>query len=70
MLFQDESNEQNGQQAVATGFKCRNFHLIISKNLFTVSVVEHRHKLPREVVESHSLELFKTLMDAAQSNLL
>ena len=33
-------------------------------------VTEHRHKLPREVVESPSLEIFKTRLDAILCNVM
>ena len=38
--------------------------------LFTVTMTEHWHWLPREVVESPSLEILKTQLDMAPSNLL
>jgi len=34
------------------------------KNLFMVTVMEHRNRLPREVVDSPSMEIFKTCLDA------
>ncbi|PKU38722.1 hypothetical protein llap_10975 [Limosa lapponica baueri] len=48
----------------------RKFHLNIRKNLFTLRVAEYWKRLPREVVESPSLEIFKTHLDAFLSNLL
>jgi len=45
---------------------CTNAH----KNFFAVRVTEHWNRLPREAVESPSLEIFKTLLDAFLLNLL
>jgi len=46
------------------------FRLDIRKKLFTMRVVEHWHRLPREAVAAPSLEVFKARLDGALSNLV
>ena len=48
----------------------RKFYANIRKNVFTVWVTEHWNRLSREIVESPSLEIFKTCLDAFLYNLL
>ena len=56
------------------GFKLRNgrCRLDIRKKFFTVRVVRHWNRLPREVVDEHfpSLEVFHARLDGALSNLV
>jgi len=46
------------------------FCLNMRKNFFTLRVTEPWHRLPREVVESPSLEIFKTHLDKVLCSLL
>jgi len=54
------------------GFKLkeRRFRLDIRKTFFTIRVVRHWHRLPREAVDAPSLEVFKAQLDGALSNLV
>jgi len=50
--------------------KQRKFQLNMRKNFFTLRVTEHWNRLPREVVKSPSLEIFKMRLDKVLCSLL
>jgi len=50
--------------------KQRKFQLSMRKNVFRLRVTEHWNRLPRDVVESPSLEIFKTHLDVVLCSLL
>ncbi|KFZ57840.1 hypothetical protein N338_05247, partial [Podiceps cristatus] len=54
------------------GFKLKEgrFRLDIRKKFFTMRVVRHWHRLPREAVDAPSLEVFKARLDRALSSLV
>ncbi|KGL94452.1 hypothetical protein N301_13342, partial [Charadrius vociferus] len=54
------------------GFKLEEgrFRLDIRKKFFTLRVVRHWNRLPREAVDAPSLEVFKARLDGALSNLV
>ncbi|KFP16508.1 hypothetical protein Z169_09161, partial [Egretta garzetta] len=54
------------------GFKLNQgrFRLDIRKKFFTMRVVKHWNRLPREVVEAPSQETFNARLDGALSSLM
>ncbi|KFR08614.1 hypothetical protein Y956_00978, partial [Nipponia nippon] len=54
------------------GYKLKEgrFRLGIRKKFFTTRVVRHWYRLPREVVDAPSLEVFKARLDGALSNMV
>ncbi|KFP30437.1 hypothetical protein N325_06717, partial [Colius striatus] len=46
------------------------FRLDIRKKVFTVGLVRHRNKLPREIVDAPPLKVFKARLDGAFSSLV
>ncbi|KFZ53649.1 hypothetical protein N321_06534, partial [Antrostomus carolinensis] len=54
------------------GFKLREgrFRLDISRKFFTVRVVRHWNRLPREAVDAPSIEAFKARLDEALGSLI
>jgi len=49
-------------------WKHRTFLLNICKYFFTVRVTEHQDRLPREVVEPPTLQIFKSCLDMVLGN--
>jgi len=54
------------------GFRLKygGFRINIKKKFFTMKVVRHSNRLPREAVAAPSLALFKARLDGALSNLI
>ncbi|KFV59761.1 hypothetical protein N341_07778, partial [Tyto alba] len=55
-----------------SGFKLKEgrFRLDIRKKFFTMRVVRHWNRFPREAVAAPSLDMFKSRLDRALSNLV
>jgi len=50
--------------------KHRKFRLNMRKNFFPLRVMQHWNKLPREVVDSPPLEIFRTRLEKVLCSLL
>ncbi|KFR11053.1 hypothetical protein N306_07411, partial [Opisthocomus hoazin] len=53
-----------------SNLKVGRFRLDIRKKFFTMRVVRHWNRLPREAVDAPSLEVFKARLDGAPRNLV
>lgn len=65
LVVPSDSKRGSGQKLVH-----RKFHLNMRKSFFTLRVTEHCNRLPRKVLESPSLELFKRILDTILHNVL
>ncbi len=61
-----------GDKTKGNGFKLKEgrFRLDIRKKSFTVRVMKHWQRLPRDVVDAMSLETFKVRLNRALGNLV
>jgi len=62
----------DNEKTRGNGLKCKEdrFGLDIGRKFFTVRVVRHRNRLPREAVDAPSSEVFKARLGGASANLL
>ncbi|KAK4829722.1 hypothetical protein QYF61_006183 [Mycteria americana] len=71
-LTMDTIAQTCSDRTKGNGFKLKEgrFRLDIRKKFFTMSVVRHWNRLPREVVDAPSLEVFKARLAGALRNLV
>jgi len=64
--------EPHGEDKRTMGTTCtrRLFHPNIRKKFFTMRTISHWNNLPRDVVESASLEVFRMRLDRLLDNLI
>jgi len=60
----------DGTRGNGSKLKEGRFRLDIRKKFFTMRVVKHWPRLPREIVDAPSLEMLKARLDGALSNLV
>jgi len=72
ILFLDIHTRVCSDRTSGNHFKLKEgrFRLDIRKKFFTMRVVKHWNRLPREVVDATSLEMFKARLDGALSSLV
>jgi len=63
------SSAQRQEKRQWTQIKKRRYYMNRRKHFFTVKVVKCHHWMPRNVVESRSIEIFKSQLDTVLGNL-
>lgn len=60
----------DGTRSSGLKLEHRKIHTNMQKYFFTIRVTEHWKRLPREIVESPSMKIFKTCLDVYLCGLL